>query len=62
VSLAGLDYPLDHEVLPVDACLGLGNHVSVTGAAAIDVHEGMAAIIVEADEPFRRRPQATDAA
>ena len=31
VTLTGLDYPLDHGVLAVDACLGLGNHVSAEG-------------------------------
>jgi thiamine pyrophosphokinase len=58
VSLAGLDYPLDHSVLPAEACLGLGNHVAAAGGAGIDIHAGVAAVIVEADEVFHLRPQA----
>jgi len=52
VTLTGLDYPLDRGVLPADACLGLGNHVSADGAAAIVVHDGVVAALVEADEGF----------
>jgi thiamine pyrophosphokinase len=50
VSLAGLDYPLDHGVLPADACLGIGNHVAADGAAAIVVHDGIVAVVAEADD------------
>lgn len=59
VSLVGLDYTLDHGLLPGDACLGLGNHVSVGGSAAITVHEGVVAVLVEADEPFSPGHSAT---
>jgi thiamine pyrophosphokinase len=59
VSLAGLEYPLDHGLLPADACLGLGNHVAASGAAVIQVHAGLVAAIVEADEtPAARRSRA----
>jgi thiamine pyrophosphokinase len=55
VSLADLDYPLDHGVLPADACLGIGNHVAADGAAAIVVHDGVVAVVVETDdETFTR--------
>lgn len=47
VTLAGLDYPLDHGVLPADACLGIGNHVAGSGAASIFVHDGAVAVFVE---------------
>ena len=50
VTLAGLDYPLDHGVLPAAACLGIGNHVAVAGRAAIEIHEGVVAAMVEADD------------
>jgi thiamine pyrophosphokinase len=62
VSLAGLDYPLDHGRLPADGCLGLGNHVASAGAAAIEVHSGVAAVLVEADEPFWSDRSGTDVA
>lgn len=52
VSLTGLEYPLDHGVLPADACLGLGNHVVADGAASIRLHTGIVAVVVEADEAF----------
>lgn len=53
VTLTGLDYPLDHGVLPAAACLGLGNHVAAGGRARIVVHEGVVAVLVEAgDERF----------
>jgi thiamine pyrophosphokinase len=55
VSLAGLEYPLDHGVLPADACLGLGNHVTAAGDAVIDLHEGVVAVLVEGEESFRPR-------
>lgn len=48
VSLEGLDYALDREVLPSDACLGLGN--AVVAAARILVHEGVVAVLVEDGE------------
>jgi thiamine pyrophosphokinase len=51
VSLEGFDYPLKRGVLPLDACLGLGNAVVV--AARIRVHEGSVAVLVEdGDEAF----------
>jgi thiamine pyrophosphokinase len=50
VTLAGLDYPLDRGVLPAGACLGIGNHVSADGATAIAIHEGVVALLVEADD------------
>jgi thiamine pyrophosphokinase len=53
VSLAGLEYPLDHGVLPADACVGLGNHVTAPGGARIVVHAGSVVALVEwAGEPF----------
>ncbi len=66
VTLSGLDYILDHGVLPGDACLGLGNAGAVTpvsarrptgaagsGAAAIRVHDGrVAALVFNGEEPF----------
>jgi thiamine pyrophosphokinase len=55
VTLRGLDYPLDRGVLPADACLGIGNTVSATGAAVVEVHAGTVAVLVEADEAFSRR-------
>ena len=54
-TLRGLDYPLERGVLPADACLGIGNVVSATGGAVIDVHAGTVAVLVEADEVFCRR-------
>jgi thiamine pyrophosphokinase len=55
VTLTGLDYPLDRGVLPVDACLGIGNHVAADDAAAIVIHEGIVAALVETDdETFAR--------
>ncbi len=47
VTLSGLDYPLDRGVLPAEACLGLGNHVSGCGDARVVLHEGAAAVLVE---------------
>jgi len=53
VTLTGLDYPLDHGVLPAAACLGLGNHVAAGASARIVVHEGVVAVLVESgDERF----------
>jgi thiamine pyrophosphokinase len=46
VTLVGLDYALDHSVLPADACLGLGNHVAERGAS-IELHDGIVALLVE---------------
>jgi thiamine pyrophosphokinase len=60
VTLRGLDYPLDRGVLPADACLGIGNTVARAGAAMIDAHAGVVAVLVEADEPFSRRADAVD--
>jgi thiamine pyrophosphokinase len=60
VSLSGMDYPLDHGLLPADACLGLGNHVSSGGAAAIQVHGGTVAVLVAAEDPFRKCRRAKD--
>lgn len=57
VSLLGLDYPLDHETLPADACLGLGNAVAATGSARVIVHEGaVAALVAWGAETFGGRP------
>jgi thiamine pyrophosphokinase len=54
VTLTGLDYPLDHEVLPADACLGLGNHIAGGEPAEIAVHEGIVAVLVGSGaETFR---------
>jgi thiamine pyrophosphokinase len=51
VTLAGFDYPLSRGVLPIDACLGLGN--AVLAAPRILVHEGVVAVLVErGDEGF----------
>ena len=47
VTLTGLDYPLDHGVLPADACLGLGNHVAAAGDARIVLHEGTVVVLVD---------------
>ena len=53
VSLAGFEYPLDRGLLPADACLGLGNHVTASGGARIVVHAGTVVALVEwAGEPF----------
>lgn len=53
VSLDGLEYPLDHGLLPADACMGLGNHVTTAGGARIVVHAGSVVVLVEwAYEPF----------
>jgi thiamine pyrophosphokinase len=53
VTLTGLEYPLDHGVLPAEACLGLGNRVLDGGAARIGLHSGSVAVLVEAgDERF----------
>ena len=54
VTLTGLDYPLDRGVLPADACLGIGNHVAAEGDAAIVVHEGVVAALVETDDEIVR--------
>jgi hypothetical protein len=61
VSLSGLDYPLDRGLLPATACLGLGNHVTVSGGARIVVHSGtVAALVGWGEEQFagvaRRSP------
>jgi hypothetical protein len=47
VTLAGLDYLLDHGVLPADACLGLGNHAAGSGDVRIVLHDGVIAVLVE---------------
>ena len=47
VTLAGLDYLLDHGVLPADACLGLGNHAAGSGDVRIVLHDGAIAVLVE---------------
>ena len=53
VSLAGLAYPLARGLLPADRCLGLGNSVTAGAAASIELHEGVAALLVEsASETF----------
>ena len=57
-----LDYPLDHGMLPADACLGLGNHVAAPGPATIDVHDGVVAVLVAADEPFASRSSSREGA
>jgi thiamine pyrophosphokinase len=54
VTLTGLDYPLDRGVLPPDACLGLGNHVTAAGDARVVLHEGTIVVLVDrGDESFR---------
>ena len=62
VTLSGLDYPLDHGVLPADACLGLGNHAAGSGDVHIVLHDGATAVLVEcgdvAFEPLE--PQEAD--
>jgi thiamine pyrophosphokinase len=60
VTLRGLDYPLERGVLPADACLGIGNTVSVAGGAVVRAHAGVVAVIVEAEEAFDRRDTAAD--
>ncbi len=50
VTLTGLDYPLDHGILPATACLGLGNRVAAPGPARIAVHAGSVAVLVGADD------------
>ena len=52
VTLDGLEYPLDHGVLPVEMCLGIGNHTAGAGPASISLHEGVVALVVEADLDF----------
>jgi thiamine pyrophosphokinase len=53
VSLSGLDYPLDHGLLPAAACLGLGNHITEPAAARILVHQGAVVVLVGwGDESF----------
>lgn len=54
VTLVGLDYPLDHGVLPAGSCLGIGNHVADGAAATVALHAGVVALVVEADEEFSR--------
>ena len=40
-------------LLPADRCLGLGNSVTAGAAASIELHEGVAALLVEsASETF----------
>ena len=54
VSLSGLEYPLDRGVLPADACLGLGNHVTAP-PARISVHQGaVVAVVAWGEEAFHR--------
>lgn len=59
VTLKGVAYPLEHGLLPADACLGLGN--AVVGRARVTVHTGAVAVFVhDGDETFgrrRRRPR-----
>ena len=57
VTLTGLDYPLDHGVLPPDACLGLGNHVVVEGEAQVALHEGTIVVLVDRDDESLRSPR-----
>ncbi len=53
VTLTGLDYPLERGLLPADACLGLGNHVSAEGGARVVLHEGTVVLLVgHGDESF----------
>ena len=52
VTLTGLDYPLDRGVLPADACLGLGNHVSAGGGARIVLHEGVLVLLVDQGDEY----------
>ena len=47
VSLAGVDYELDHTALRADACRGVGNRVARAGAEVV-VHAGAAVLSVEA--------------
>ena len=47
VTLQGLDYPLEHGVLPADACLGLGNSVTGAGRARVILHRGLVVLLVE---------------
>ncbi len=54
VSLSGLEYPLDRGVLPLQACLGLGNYVA-DPPARVRVHRGSVVTIVAwGEEEFRR--------
>lgn len=46
VTLVGFDYPLTRGVLPAASCLGLGNFIDTAGAA-IAVHKGAVAVLVE---------------
>ena len=46
VTLSGLTYPLAAGTLPAAACLGLGNAVADGGAARIEVHQGVVAVVV----------------
>jgi thiamine pyrophosphokinase len=55
VSLAGLEYPLDHGILPVEGCIGLGNHLTGTMRGTIDVHAGVVAALIGAEESFGSR-------
>lgn len=52
VTLDGLEYPLDHGVLPAEACLGIGNQVAGAGPASVALHEGVVALVAEADLDF----------
>lgn len=47
VTLSGLAYPLARGTLPAVACLGIGNSVEGPGAAAIALHHGAVAVLVE---------------
>lgn len=47
ITLEGFDYPLTRGLLPVDACLGLGNHVRDPETATIRLHTGIVAVLVE---------------
>lgn len=47
VTLAGFAYPLARGTLPAAACLGLGNSVEEPGAAAVALHHGVVAVLVE---------------
>lgn len=57
VTLEGLDYPLDHGVLPAEACLGIGNHVAAAGPASVALHAGVVALVAEADLDFAGAPR-----
>lgn len=47
VTLQGMEYPLERELLRCDACRGLGNAVSAA-TPLVQVHEGTVAVLVAA--------------